>query len=91
MRVTVGTKTYETRYFPFFLKDKKEHYSVYTLRYPSGYVDKVIVLDEDNYMKELRQYLEFIIIEYMLEEDDMLTVMAQRLKKDVHDLFYEIS
>lgn len=89
MKVTIGTETYETRYFPFFLKEKRQDYSLYTLRYPSGNVDKVLVFDQDNYMEELRSYLRFIIQEYMLEEDDMLTSRARELKKDVYNLFYE--
>ena len=89
MKVTIGTETYETRYFPFFLKEKKDYFSVYTLRYPSGFVEEILVFDEDNYMEELRSYLKFIITEYMLEDDTMLTSMAQRLKKDVYDLFHE--
>lgn len=87
MKVTIGTETYETRYFPFFLKEKRQDYSLYTLRYPSGNVDKVLVFDQDNYMEELRSYLKFIIQEYMLEDDDSLTVRAQELKKDICDLF----
>lgn len=89
MKVTIGTETYETRYFPFFLKKRYEDFSVYTLRYPSGFLDEILIFDQDNYMEELRSYLKFIITEYMLEEDIMLTPMAQRLKKDVIDLFYE--
>ena len=87
MKVTIGTETYETRYFPFFLKEKRQDYSLYTLRYPSGNLDKVFVFDQDNYMEELRSYLKFIIQEYMLEDDDMLTVRAQELKRDICDLF----
>lgn len=89
MKVTIGTETYETRYFPFFLKKRYEDFSVYTLRYPSGFLDEILIFDQGNYMEELRSYLKFIITEYMLEEDIMLTPMAQRLKKDVIDLFYE--
>lgn len=87
MKVTIGTETYETRYFPFFLKEKRQDYSLYTLRYPSGNIDKVLVFDQDNYMEELRAYLKFIIQEYMLEDDDALTVRAQELKRDICDLF----
>jgi hypothetical protein len=87
MKVTIGTETYETRYFPFFLKEKRQDYSLYTLRYPSGNIDKVLVFDQDNYMEELRSYLKFIIQEYMLEDDDALTVRAQELKRDICDLF----
>ena len=87
MKVTIGTETYETKYFPFFLKEKRQDYSLYTLRYPSGNLDKVLVFDQDNYMEELHDYLKFIIREYMLENDDMLTIRAQELKRDICDLF----
>jgi hypothetical protein len=87
MKVTIGAETYETKYFPFFLKEKRQDYGLYTLRYPSGNIDKVLVFDQDNYMEELRDYLKFLIREYMLEEDDMLTPRAQELKKDICDLF----
>jgi len=87
MKVTIGTETYETKYFPFFLKEKRQDYSLYTLRYPSGNIDKVLVFDHDNYMEELRGYLKFLIREYMLEDDDMLTSRAQELKRDICDLF----
>lgn len=89
MRVTVGSNTYETRYFPFFLKEKTELFSVYTLRYPSGFIEEVLVFEQDEYMTELNAYLEFLIREYMLEDDIMLTPMAQRLKRDVYELFHE--
>jgi hypothetical protein len=87
MKVTIETETYETKYFPFFLKEKRQDYSLYTLRYPSGNLDSVLVFDQDNYMEELRSYLKFIIQEYMLEDNDMLTVRAQELKRDVSELF----
>ena len=87
MKVTIGTETYETKYFPFFLKEKRQDYSLYTLRYPSGNLDKVLVFDQDNYMEELRDYLKFLIREYMFEDDDMLTSRAKELKKDICDLF----
>jgi hypothetical protein len=38
-------------------------------------------------MEELRGYLKFLIREYMLEDDDMLTSRAQELKRDICDLF----
>jgi hypothetical protein len=38
-------------------------------------------------MEELHSYLKFIIREYMLEDDDMLTPRAQELKRDICDLF----
>ena len=88
MKITVGTESYETRYFPFFLKEKRQYYSLYTMRYPSGRIDKVLVLDQNNYIKELKNYLEFLVKEYLLEDDNMLTQNAIELKRDVYDLFY---
>lgn len=89
MKVEVNNKIYETKYFPFFLKEKRGGLSIYTLRYPSGFIEKVIVVNEDDYIAELKEYLKFLITEYLLEEDIMLTQRALRLKKDVSDLFYK--
>ncbi len=89
MKVCVNDRVYETKYFPFFLKEKRGGISIYTLRYPSGFVEKVIVVNEDDYISELQEYLKFLIKEYLLEDDIMLTPRALRLKQDVSDLFYE--
>jgi hypothetical protein len=40
-------------------------------------------------MKELQNYLKFLITEYILEDDEMLTPYAKRLKEDIYDLFSE--
>lgn len=88
MKITIGAETYETRYFPFFLKEKRDYYSLYTMRYPSGRIDKVLVLDQNNYIEELKKYLEFLVKEYLLEDEDMLTQNAIELRKDIYDLFY---
>lgn len=89
MKVRVNDKIYETKYFPFFLKEKRGGISIYTLRYPSGFVEKVIVVNEHDYISELQEYLKFLITEYLLEDDILLTQRALRLKQDVSDLFYE--
>jgi hypothetical protein len=49
----------------------------------------VIVSDTPNYMKELQNYLKFLIKDYILEDEEMLTPYAKRLKKDIYDLFGE--
>lgn len=88
MKVEVEGKTYETKYFPFFRTKRKKHYDVYTLRYPSGFTDKIVVLDKTDYMYELKKYLEFIIKEYLLEDEICLTPQGIRLKNDVYELFH---
>lgn len=87
MKVEYQGKIYKTSYFPFFRIKKNGGFQVFGLRYPSGTIERVIVSDTDSYLTELREYLVFLIREYMLEEDDMLTPYAQRLKRDIHDLF----
>jgi hypothetical protein len=89
MIIYVDGNVYETKYFPFFRIRKSNHYDVYSLRYPSGFVEEVMIFDTVNYIIELKKYLEYLIREYMYEDDIMLTVFAKRLKKDVNDLFYE--
>jgi hypothetical protein len=50
-------------------------------------LEKVLVVDVDNQIKELEEYSKFLITEYALEDDDMLTERAKRLKQDVKELF----
>jgi hypothetical protein len=87
MKINLNGKIYETKYFPFFRSESHQHFTIYTIRYPSGFVEEMLVFDDKNYMLELREHLVFLLKEYGLEEDDMLTPFAQRLKKDVRDLF----
>jgi hypothetical protein len=89
MQVECEGKIYSTQYFPFFRVKRKNGYQVFGLRYPSGSIERVIVFDTPEYMKELQNYLKFLIKEYILEDDEMLTPYAKRLKEDVHDLFGE--
>jgi hypothetical protein len=83
----VKGQTYTTKYFPFFRIRKSSHFDVYSVRYPSGFVEEIMVFDTKNYMPELRAYLEYLITEYMYEDELMLTCFAKRLKRDVNDLF----
>ena len=87
MRVEYEGKIYETRYFPFFRIKRKDGFQVFGLRYPSGFIERVIVFDTPKYMEELHNYLVFLIKEYILEDDEMLTPYAKRLKEDIYDLF----
>jgi len=88
MKIEVDGITYETIYFPFFRKEIGKNYSKYGLRYPSGFIEDFIVFDDADYMTELKKHLTFLVKEYMLEDDEMLTPFAQRLKKDVYELFH---
>ena len=87
MRIYVDGNFYETKYFPFFRIRKSNHYDVYSLRYPSGFVEEVMIFDTANYLVELKKYLEYLIREYMYEDDIVLTPFGQRLKRDVNELF----
>lgn len=62
-------------------------YHIFGLRYPSGRIDKVIVINPKNYLPELRQYLEYLIKEFLLEDEVSLPPRRKKLKDDVHELF----
>lgn len=87
MKACYKNIAYDTIYSPFFRIEYREDFSIYGLRYPSGRIEDVIVFDHDNYIVELKQYLEYILREYGMEEDSMLTEQAKELKNDVRALF----
>ncbi len=87
MKVRIDNTVYESVYFPYYRLERNEHFSIYGIRYPSGFTEKVLVFDVDNHIKELEEYSKFLITEYALEDDDMLTERAKRLKQDVKELF----
>jgi hypothetical protein len=89
MQIEVNGKIYNTKYFPFFRIRRSKTFDVFIIRYPSGATEELMVFDTKNYMKELKEYLKYLIQEYMYEDDLMLTVFAKRLKRDVNDLFAE--
>jgi len=89
MQVQYEGKIYTTQYFPFFRIKKRDGYQVFGLRYPSGSIERVIVFDTPDYMQELQNYLKFLVVEYILEDDEMLTPYAKKLKEDIRDLFDE--
>lgn len=90
MQVEHDDKIYTTKYFPFFRIERNEYYQVFGIRYPSGSIEKVMVIDDDdNVFDELRNYLLFLIKEYICEDDIALTQYGQRLKGDVYELFNE--
>lgn len=87
MKIKIDNIEYEPIYYPFYRIAKSKQFTTFGLRYPSGFIEHVIVFDDTNYMEELKGQLEYTLKEYGLEEDDMLTEKAMELKRDVRDLF----
>jgi hypothetical protein len=89
MIVSVGKRIFETKYFPFFRQGQHEDYAVFGMRFPSGHIEEIVIFDEADYMEELKMHMEFLIQEYALEEDDMLTPRAMKMKLDILDMIDE--
>jgi hypothetical protein len=64
MRVLVEGRTYESTYFPFFLKKQRLDYSIYTFRLPSGVIEEIFVFDRNNYLQELQDYVKYMIEQF---------------------------
>jgi len=86
MQFYVGTKLYSFKYYPFFVKEKKKDYHIYGMRLPNGDITEVFVFDTDNPISALREYSSHLITEYVLEDDDMLTPNAMKLKSQLKEL-----
>jgi len=87
MIVNVDGNEYESIYFPYYRLESNDNFSIWGIRYPSGLTEQVLVFDVDNHIAELKEYSRFLIKEYALEDDDMLTERARKLKQDVKQLF----
>ena len=87
MIIEYREKQYETIYYPFFRISKSDSYHIYGLRYPSGRIERVFVLDGMNPFPELKTYLKFLVAEYIMEDDNALTPYAKKLKEDINELF----
>ena len=87
MKIDVGGVVYEAVYYPFFRIEQHDDFDVYTLRYPSGLVEEILVFDVDSPQSELLDHLKFLLKEYALEDDNALTTKAMELKQDVLRLF----
>jgi hypothetical protein len=90
MRVEYEGKIYDTQYFPFFRMKQTSSYHIFGLRYPSGRIEKVVVINPSNFIEELRGYLLYLIKEYICDDDETTTSRTKKLKEDVYDLFGEI-
>ena len=86
MIVEYEGKSYRTSYYPFFRIRRGEGFDVYAITYPSGSFEEFLVFDVDNPRPALEDYLAHCIKEYLLEDDDMLTSRALRIKKDLSDM-----
>lgn len=81
-------KRYETVYFPFFRIKQEDDFSIFGMRLPSGRIDEVMIFEDDvGYMDQLKAHTAYLLKEYALEEDIMLTQRALELKYDIRDLF----
>lgn len=81
-------KKYETIYFPFFRIEQKDDFSIFGMRLPSGKIDEVVIFeDEISYMEQLKLHMKYLLREYALEDDIMLTQRALELKYDIRNLF----
>lgn len=88
MKIDVGGVAYEATYYPFFRVEQQHgEFNVYTIRFPSGLVEEILIFDTDTPQPELERYLQFLIREYALENDEYLTPKAMELKRDVRRLF----
>jgi hypothetical protein len=57
------------------------------MRYPSGSVEEILIFETNTPQPELESHLQFLIKEYALEDDELLTPKAMELKQDVRRLF----
>lgn len=87
--ISVEGKIYGTVYFPYFRKEIHEDFSVFGMRLPSGKIEDVIIFHDIPYHEALSQWSKYLIKEYILEDDEMLTPKAQNFKADLEELFYE--
>ena len=53
---------------------------------PAGHIGKILVFDIQYPVFSLREYSAFLIKNYVLEDDDMLTTRAMKIKKDLMEL-----
>lgn len=90
MILKVKERAYDCRYFPFYLKEQHEDFHIWGMRLPSGRLEEVIVFEMETPLKCLQEYSEYLINEYVLEDDIVLTSRAIEFKKELCDLFYEL-
>lgn len=87
--IEVNGKTFHMLYYPFFRIETFEYFTTFGMRLPSGKIEEVVVFETETPTNALNDYCVFLIKEYVLEDDIMLTPRALQLKKDLMELFYE--
>ena len=87
MIIKVADTVYSSAYYPFYRLKVLPDHTLFGMRLPSGAIEKIKVYDQVNWIKSLNEYTHFLITEYMLEDDDILTPRAQNLKYDLQELF----
>jgi hypothetical protein len=91
MIVDVHGKRFVASYFPFFRKKRYEDFEEWGLRLADGSVSEVtmLVFNTDKPIPEIYENAAWLINEYILEEDDMLTQRALNLKRQLMEIFCE--
>jgi hypothetical protein len=87
MIVEVDGVVYSAPYFPFFRVEQHEDFEVWNLRLPSGSLEEVLVFETQKPLACLTEHVEYLIREYVLEEEIMLTKRALDFKKELEELF----
>lgn len=83
MKIYHKNKLYKTIYYPFYKTEKDDNIEQYGIRYPSGRLETFYI----NHPNGLKQYLEMMIEQYLLEDDISLTQHGLEIKQDVRTLF----
>jgi len=91
MIINVQGKQFVASYYPFFRVKKYGDFETWALRLPSGRIEDpaVIIFVNENPLESLIKYAEYLINEYILEDDEALTPRAIEFKRDLKELFYE--
>jgi hypothetical protein len=91
MNVIVNGRLFSASYFPFFRTYRGPDFDEWGIRLADGSISdvSVLVFDHTKTMAELYENARWLINEYVLEEDDMLTVDAQKIKKSLSEIFGE--
>jgi hypothetical protein len=91
MRVEVAGRHFVATYFPFFRVKRNDDFDEWGIRLVDGSVSDltVIVFDHEKSVQELHENARWLINEFILEEDEMLTPKARKLKQSLMEIFHE--
>jgi len=91
MIIDIDKRQFCTSYFPFFRSNRNADFDEWNIRLVDETTSdmSILVFDTKNPMPELYKHAEWLIKEYMLEEDDMLTPKAIEFKKQLMEIFHE--